>query len=510
MKVYLRIFILSTLLLAFSCTGKISDIKPVLIPSAETIVADGKDKVVFTVEFEGSDVTASSIIREARYGDALKDNSFSTTSPGKYEFYAEYQNIRSDAVSVGAAIVNDLQLIADRVSFPADGKTTVKFSVIFKNEDVTSSSVIRCLTTDSVVEGASFATETPGKYRFEASFDDLVSEVVELDAQYLNTLKITADTKVFPADGTSKVAFTVTDAGNDVTSGCELLFSDSDGNAGVIDGNEFCTTSSGSYEVYARTSNNRSDTILVMASPVDTDPSRFDGFHQKVMVMQFTAQGCAPCYNLKNEIKKIESSDYDHMIYVSCHINSNADGLYTDFSNSLWPEYHNGLDVLPILTYNLDKVTVQTPPIDAALVKSTIASLMEKHPATSGISAYVMAQDGIITAHSDIKVAGSGEYRLAAWLLEDGVYAWQNGANGDIEHSSLLVSSGDGTVTGTTADISEGRSSREWTFDASTLWNKDAANAKVAIIVTRKVDGVYMVDNIAVCPVNKGITFIYK
>ena len=65
------------------------------------IKADGEDKVVFTVLYGEEDVTASCTIQTTT-GSVIEGGEFTTTTPGSYNIYALYDNVRSNTVSIDA------------------------------------------------------------------------------------------------------------------------------------------------------------------------------------------------------------------------------------------------------------------------------------------------------------------------------------------------------------------------------------------------------------------------
>lgn len=65
------------------------------------IKADGEDKVVFTVLYGEEDVTASCTIQTTT-GSVIEGGEFATTTPGTYNIYALYDNVRSNTVSIDA------------------------------------------------------------------------------------------------------------------------------------------------------------------------------------------------------------------------------------------------------------------------------------------------------------------------------------------------------------------------------------------------------------------------
>lgn len=91
-----------------SCTGKQED-EPVtetlkVILSSNVIQANGIDEVTFSVEYEGIDVTSESVIYSAEDGSEayLPDMKFSTETPGSYSFYAVYNSMKSETVTLSA------------------------------------------------------------------------------------------------------------------------------------------------------------------------------------------------------------------------------------------------------------------------------------------------------------------------------------------------------------------------------------------------------------------------
>ena len=65
------------------------------------IKADGEDCATLTVMYGEEDVTATCEIRTTA-GDVIEDGAFATTTPGSYNIYALYDNVRSNTISVDA------------------------------------------------------------------------------------------------------------------------------------------------------------------------------------------------------------------------------------------------------------------------------------------------------------------------------------------------------------------------------------------------------------------------
>ena len=65
------------------------------------IKADGEDSATLTVMYGEEDVTATCEIRTTA-GDVIEGGAFATTTPGSYNIYALYDNVRSNTISVDA------------------------------------------------------------------------------------------------------------------------------------------------------------------------------------------------------------------------------------------------------------------------------------------------------------------------------------------------------------------------------------------------------------------------
>lgn len=79
--------------------------------------------------------------------------------------------------------VSSVFLEADKNIIDADGIDKAVFTVYSGNADVTSDAMIVCNNDGSEVSGASFTTQTPGMYSFTASYGDISSEPVSIEAR---------------------------------------------------------------------------------------------------------------------------------------------------------------------------------------------------------------------------------------------------------------------------------------------------------------------------------------
>lgn len=92
--------------------------------------------------------------------------------------------VDSDAVQEGV-----LTLMSDVEKIFADGKQEVIFSVMDGSQDITSESVITCVTTGETLEEASFVTADPGEYVFKASYGNKTSKTASVTAMFASKFK---------------------------------------------------------------------------------------------------------------------------------------------------------------------------------------------------------------------------------------------------------------------------------------------------------------------------------
>ena len=182
------------------------------------LVADGVDKVTFTVKYGEEDVTAFAEIRDAATGEVLSGSEFSTDTVGSYEFVASYDGKKSNKVSVRAEAGAGLILLADRESIVCDGREAVTFTVMLDGDDVTKQASISDAATGEVLDGNEFATDVIGSYKFVASYNGQESNKVAVEVIAVSgELVLSVDKESIMNDGRDRATFTVTFEGQDVT-----------------------------------------------------------------------------------------------------------------------------------------------------------------------------------------------------------------------------------------------------------------------------------------------------
>ena len=268
MKRLFQIFAIAALALGFTAcepgeTTNNGETTLELTGDKSEIVADGVDKVTFTVLVNGVANSEAQIVC-LKNNSILEDNTFTTTESGDYLFKAIYENKSSDAFKV-TATQPTLALTSDKGYISADGTDMVTFTVTFQGEDVTAEATITNITTNTALEGNTFVTDAAGDYIFEAKYGEFTSSQLTISASadqpVQKSLKLSASKMRIKANGEDSVVFTVLYGEEDVTASCTIQTT----SGSVIEGGEFATTTAGTYNIYALYENTRSNTVSIDA-----------------------------------------------------------------------------------------------------------------------------------------------------------------------------------------------------------------------------------------------------
>ena len=229
--------------------------KPMLEVDKTEILANGADKVTFTATVDGAENKEIIII-------SLKDNSvldgytFTTTTPGTYQFKAVYGNESSNLVEITATEVEKIiTLEADKTEIVGDSTDTVTFTVKVDGESVTEGFVITNLNYGTDIEGNTFTSDVAGEFKFQAKYDgkwlsnEVAVTVKEMEKPVEKELKITATPNRIKADGSEEAVFTVMYGEDDVTADAEIYNTKT---GEVIQSKKFSSTEVGSYTFRAR------------------------------------------------------------------------------------------------------------------------------------------------------------------------------------------------------------------------------------------------------------------
>ena len=261
MRKLFNIFAIAALALGITACEKPADNepqeakKPALEVDKTEIVANGADKVTFTATVDGVANDEIIII-------CLKDNSvldgytFTTTTPGTYEFKAVYGNEASDVVAITATEAEKIiTLEADKNEITGDAADTVTFTVKVDGAEVTEGYEITNLNYSAALEGNTFTSDVIGEFKFQAKYDgkwlsnEVTITVKAVEKPVEKELKIKATPNRIKADGSEEAVFTVLYGEDDVTADAEIYNTVTQE---VITSKKFSSTTVGSYTFRAR------------------------------------------------------------------------------------------------------------------------------------------------------------------------------------------------------------------------------------------------------------------
>lgn len=281
--------------------------------------------------------------------------------------------------------------------------------------------------------------------------------------------------------------------------------------------NPFTPTEDGKYEFYAVAGNIITESIFVNVLPaipaLPADPNEAStSFNHRILLVDHTGNTCGYCPQMMEALKSVEETDDYHSKYYEAmsHSYSNQDPAQSSAAFAVSSYF--GVSNYPTLTYNF--VYSITSSFNDAHIMQQIDALW-KESADAGIAASASLATNSVIVNAEIKAAVENEYRITAWLLEDGIYAkqtnakeeWMNTHNNAIRQAATTdpISGTDlGTIkTGEKASLAM---SLEITTNN---WNRD--NFKVMVIASAKNErGKFEVVNVALCPVGGSVVYDYK
>ena len=311
------------------------------------------------------------------------------------------------------------------------------------------------------------------------------------------------------------ITFTViTDDGTDITAEATIYDKTHDF---VEVSNPFTPTEDGKYEFYAVSGNIITAAIEVMvlpsipALPEDTNASSTE-FKHRILLVDHTGNTCGYCPQMMLALKEVsETGDYHSKYYEAMsHSYAPSDPATSPAANSISSYY--GVNNYPTLTYNFAYSTSSS--YNAEHIKQQIDAQW-KESADAGIAASASLATNSVVVNAEVKAAVENDYRITAWLLEDGIEAKQtNGSEAwmNIHDNAIRQAVTTNPISGKelgTIKVGEKASLAMSLEILGSKWNRD--NFKVMVIASAKNDkGKFEVVNVAICPVGGSVAYDYK
>lgn len=335
-------------------------------------------------------------------------------------------------------------------------------------------------------------------------------------------LTLTADRLVICSDGTDAATFTVTvtdDKGKvtDITEQAEIYFTDTDE---LLSGNIFSTSEAGEYKFYAAYGLSLSKEVSISALtvvpqvPEDAEPDGKE-FKHRMLLVQHTGATCPNCPLMMTSLKTLsENSQYNdayNLVASHSYNGGDRDNAYSEAAKTVSAIFNSG--AYPELTFNLTNVSTGHN-------YSDICAEVERHMKASadvGISAAVETSGNNVIATVEYKFAKGSTYRIGVWLLEDGIFSTQHGADKNWMHThnnALRMMYGEGQndrlYGASTGDVKAGEKiEKVLKFQLEEGWK--AENSKILAFVTEAdAEGNYDIVNTIVCKAGEKAAYDYK
>ena len=347
------------------------------------------------------------------------------------------------------------------------------------------------------------------------------NETEDPNTPIVKGLVLYTSSSVFVADGQEELVVTVEFDGVDVTDLASLYVNNT-----PMSSNIFTTQKTGDYKFYASYKGKISNQVtakaanpaLYVALPEDSQPEKFNGFDRKVLVVEGTGTWCGYCpYMIAAlELFSENGSNADKTVIVATHSGD-------EFSNTASEAAVAAMNIKDfpscVLNFNPEILIENNyPDVNAEHINAMVGMEL-KESASVGISAAtaVSADSTIVGVRAAVKVGKEGSYRVNAWLIEDGVAAYQYGA-AVINHMHILRdASCVSPIQGQLLDGKETRSEGDvveyyYEFNTNKANVANVRNCKIAVLVTASsgTSSKYFVTNIVECHVGESVPFAYN
>ena len=336
------------------------------------------------------------------------------------------------------------------------------------------------------------------------------------DEDAVKTLTLEADTYVITADGNSAAQLIVRYGDEEVSEGIRFYLVGKDGKNTPIDVPAllFCTEKPGSYTIWcsykAQLSNKITISALSKALPLpglpeDSDPMNIN-FHRRIFITQFTGTGCPNCPNMISMLRNFAQNETYKDLYVlaAVHTYNSDDPMYIlDLYYLLGTLGGNGF---PSVCFDMNPSTLVVNyalNVLAPLFESTFVNEYNSISTKAGLSASLVTDAGQAALKVGVKAGANGNYRVGAWLLEDGIEAKQTnyGASGSFNTHNNAVraiagcNAAKNDFSGTEVSLSAGASA---SFDFAFAFDSDVKpeNCHAAVYVSEKIGAKWIVTNV--------------
>lgn len=217
-------------------------------------------------------------------------------------------------------------------------------------------------------------------------------------------------------------------------------------------------------------------------------------FVHRSLAMRFTADWCGYCPTMATSFELAYDKLEGMIELVSLHVSGGlvCNGLYPLANRFSIEGYPSG--IIDTRAY------VQNYSSDYAsdMIKSVVEETRSSYPAKTGIAVSSTVSGSQVTVDVDVHVKEADEYTVSVFLLEDNIFAYQNGKGNNYEHDHVLRMSLT-SISGDDMTVVEDNSVWSKTYSATIPSAYEISNMKVLVFVEKpygsreKASGVYNV-----------------
>ena len=339
-------------------------------------------------------------------------------------------------------------------------------------------------------------------------------------------LELTATPSTIVADGEQFSKLTLTKGGVEITEDFKLY--DGKNQEVTLPDMKFTTTQKGKYEFWAAYGTDYTETITITATekqpdapeaPGDDNPDKLN-FKRRVLLIQFTGTGCGYCPAMTATLRQVMAEEYyaENAVLVAAHRYNNSDPAYL-YGAAL--DQAMGVSSYPQLAVDMHTRTGYT---NYPSVTNMILNAINRVEARAGIAAVAEYDETnrTVSITATVKAGVKSEFRIGAWLIEDGVFGAQQNygvAEGDFNIHDHCIRVADSKVTGSDysghslGEIEAGSTAeRSFSIKIDSAW--EAENCRLVLFVTSPETNSYgksyfYVNNAVEMPLDGSIDFEY-
>lgn len=369
------------------------------IVSPTVIAADGVDAAVFEVRFRGELLTADEVVFYNAEDDSvveMPDMKFTTLEQGVYSFYVKFEN-PSPAAGEESVYTSDILEV-----------TATNYQIDLEPNDQTglttslSSTVVQTGTDRAIIVVRFNGEVLNDGYDI---YDAQTNKKVTLPTMQMTSKSgITYDLHYYSTEKAETRSFWV---------------------------------GYGVENTFANPMNVTSVDFDIPARPIDPQPEN-TAFKRRSMIMQFTGLGCGYCPYMIAALRTV----FEDPGYASSAVLA---AIHTYSGDPMAPseplENAFGISGYPTLIFDMNtQLGNYGYNTNITNIKKCIDNSLAT-PAKAGISARMSMDDNTLIVRMVIKVNESGDYRVGAWLLENGLSGKQTdyGMGGDFSTHDNVV-----------------------------------------------------------------------